>query len=124
MGKGERANEPLHQKQIFEQLGITIYGEIKSPGTLEGGDIAWLNETTLAVDHTYRTNYEGIEQLRKLLTPLSVNLVIAEMPHYHGPNDVLHLMSVFSPTDKDLAVTYSRLIPIHFRSELIRRKLK
>jgi len=58
MGKGERVNEPLHQKQIFEQLGITIYGEIKSPGTLEDGDVAWLNETTLAVGHTYRTNYE------------------------------------------------------------------
>ena len=33
-------------------------------------------------------------------------------------------MSVFSPTDKDLSVIYPRLIPIHFRNELIRRNFK
>ena len=124
MGKTERANEPQHQKQIFKQLGVDILGEIKSPGTLEGGDVAWLNDSTLAVGHTYRTNYEGIEQLHKLLTPLNVNVIVAEMPHYKGPNDVFHLMSVFSPIDKDLAVIYPRLIPIHLRNELIRRNFK
>ena len=52
MGKTERVNEPQHQKQIFKQLGIDILGDIKSPGTLEGGDLAWLNENTIAVGHT------------------------------------------------------------------------
>ena len=124
MGKTERANEPQHQKQIFKQLGIDILGEIKSPGTLEGGDVTWLNETTIAVGHTYRTNYEGIEQLHNLLTPLNVNVIVAEMPHYKGPNDVFHLMSILSPIDKDLVVIYPRLIPIHLRNELIRRNFK
>ena len=32
MGKVARANEPVHQKQVFEQLGIGILGEIKSNG--------------------------------------------------------------------------------------------
>ena len=45
---------------------MCIRDRIKSPGTLEGGDLAWLNETTLAVGHTNRTNYKGIEQLRNL----------------------------------------------------------
>ena len=124
MGKAGRANEPAHQKQIFEQLGINILGEIKNPGTLEGGDVAWLNETTLAVGHTYRTNYEGIEQLRSLLKSLNVTVIVAEMPHYNGPDDVFHLMSVLSPIDKDLAVIYPRLMPIHFRNELLRRNFK
>ncbi|MAJ52027.1 MAG: hypothetical protein CMB82_10520 [Flammeovirgaceae bacterium] len=124
MGKVARANEPVHQKQVFEQLGIGILGEIKSPGTLEGGDVAWLNETTLAVGHTYRTNYEGIKQLRNLLKPLNIHVIVVEMPHYNGPNDVFHLMSVLSPIDKDLAVIYPRLIPIYFRNELIRRNFK
>ena len=124
MGKIARANEPAHQKKVFEQLGISILGEIKSPGTLEGGDVTWLDETTLAVGHTYRTNYEGIEQLHDLLKPLNVKVIVVEMPHYNGPNDVFHLMSILSPIDKDLAVTYPRLMPIHFRDELIRRKFK
>ena len=46
------------------------------------------------------------------------------MPHYKGPNDVFHLMSVLSPIDKDLAVIYPRLIPINLRNELIRRNFK
>ena len=63
-----------HTKNKFlNNSGINILGEIKNPGTLEGGDVAWLNETTLAVGHTYRTNYEGIEQLRSLLKPLNVD---------------------------------------------------
>ena len=46
------------------------------------------------------------------------------MPHYKGPNDVFHFMSVLSPIDKDLAVIYPRLIPINLRNELIRRNFK
>jgi N-dimethylarginine dimethylaminohydrolase len=43
------------------------------------------------------------------------------MPHYKGPSDVFHLMSVLSPVDSNLAVVYSPLIPIVFRNELIAR---
>ena len=32
-----------------------------------------------------------------------------------------HLMSIFSPVDKDIAVVYSPLMPIVFREELIKR---
>jgi N-dimethylarginine dimethylaminohydrolase len=41
------------------------------------------------------------------------------MPHYKGPSDVFHLMSVFSPVDKNLAVVYSPLMPISFRKALL-----
>ncbi len=121
MGKEGRKAEPYAQKQCFEAMGISILGEIKSPGTLEGGDVAWLDEETLAVGHTYRTNEDGIEQLKALLEPKGVTVVVAEMPHYKGVSDVFHLMSVFSPVDKDLAVVYSPLMPIKFRNELINR---
>ncbi|MFM7853489.1 MAG: arginine deiminase family protein, partial [Flammeovirgaceae bacterium] len=88
---------------------------------LEGGDVAWLDEYTLAVGHTYRTNPEGIRQLKKLLEPKGIEVVVAHMPHYKGSSDVFHLMSVLSPVDKDLAVVYSSLMPISFRNELINR---
>ena len=121
MGKSGRINEPKSQKQIFIKNNIPILGEIKFPGTLEGGDVAWLDEKTLAVGHTYRTNEKGISQLKKLLEPKGIEIIVAELPHYKGKQDVFHLMSILSPIDKDLAVVYSPLMPIKFRNTLIDR---
>jgi len=121
MGKQGRINEPKSHIQTYKDLGLRILGEIKFPGTLEGGDVAWLDENTLAVGHTYRTNEAGISQLKALLEPRGVAIIVAELPHYKGQNDVFHLMSILSPVDKDLAVVYSPLMPIKFRNELLRR---
>ena len=121
MGKANRAGEPEAERALFEASGVSILGVIQSPGTLEGGDCAWVDENTIAVGHTYRTNDEGIRQLKALLEPKGVEVLVAPMPHYRGPSDVFHLMSVFSPVDKDLAVVYSPLMPISFRNELLRR---
>ena len=121
MGKDGRINEPKSHKEEFQKSDINILGEIKSPGTLEGGDVAWLNEKTLAVGHTYRTNEEGIYQLKALLEPKGIDVLVAELPHYKGKNDVFHLMSILSPVDKNLAVVYSPLMPIKFRNELLNR---
>ena len=98
-----------------------MLGTITAPGTLEGGDVAWLDEHTLAVGHTYRTNEEGIKQLTTLLQPLGVEVITVPLPHYKGPEDVFHLMSILSPVDKDLAVVYSPLMPIVFRNLLLKR---
>lgn len=121
MGKEGRINEPAAEQRAFEANGIPVLGVITAPGTLEGGDVAWLDNKTLAVGHTYRTNEEGIRQLTNLLSPLGVKVMSVPMPHYKGPSDVFHLMSVLSPVDNNLAVVYSPLIPIVFRNELIAR---
>jgi len=121
MGKSGRINEPHAQMQTFINESIPILGKIESPGTIEGGDVAWLDDKTLAVGHTYRTNEEGIRQLKNLLEPKGIQIIVAELPHYKGTSDVFHLMSILSPIDKDLAVVYSPLMPIKFRNELIAR---
>lgn len=121
MGKEGRMNEPLATKKAFSANGIPVLGTIASPGTLEGGDVAWLDENTLAVGHTYRTNEEGIRQLTALLKPLGVEIIIVPLPHYKGSADVFHLMSILSPVDTNLAVVYSPLMPIVFREYLLRR---
>lgn len=124
MGKSGRINEPNAQMQTFVNESIPVLGKIESPGTLEGGDVAWLDEKTLAVGHTYRTNEEGIKQLKNLLEPKGIEIIVAELPHYKGKQDVFHLMSILSPVDKDLAVVYSPLMPIKFRNELLARNFK
>ena len=121
MGKPGRAKEPAAQASAYREMGIPVLGTIHAPGTVEGGDVAWLDANTLAVGHTYRTNMQGIEQLKALLNPIGVHVITAEMPHYKGPSDVFHLMSVLSPVDKNLAVVYSPLMPIAFRKLLIER---
>jgi N-dimethylarginine dimethylaminohydrolase len=121
MGKANRMGEPGAEGEAFKKSGIKVLGTITSPGSLEGGDCAWIDEKTLAVGHTYRTNEEGIRQLKSLLGLFGIEILVAEMPHYRGPSDVFHLMSVLSPIDKDLAVVYSPLMPIAFRNELIKR---
>ncbi|WP_297794477.1 dimethylarginine dimethylaminohydrolase family protein [uncultured Eudoraea sp.] len=121
MGKGARKKEPAAQKEFFAANNIPILGTIKNPGTLEGGDVAWLDKNTLAVGHTYRTNLAGIAQLKELLAPYKIEVLVADLPHYKGPSDVFHLMSILSPVDKDLAVVYSPLMPISFRNMLRQR---
>ncbi len=121
MGKAARNNEPVAEERAFRQNGIPVLGVIKPPGTIEGGDVAWLDENTLAVGHTYRTNEEGIQQLKHLVEPNGVRIVVVPLPHYKGPADVFHLMSILSPVDKDLAVVYSPLMPVAFRNLLLRK---
>jgi len=121
MGKEGRKMEPTAQQKAYEANGIPVLGVITAPGTIEGGDVAWLDSKTLAVGHTYRTNEEGIKQLKDLLHPIGVEVITVPMPHYKGPSDVFHLMSVLSPVDTNLVVVYSPLIPIIFRNELIAR---
>ena len=121
MGKPERNREPESQYRFFQRQGIPVLGRISSPGTLEGGDVAWIDQTTLAVGHSYRSNAEGIAQLRDLLEPRGVEVIEVDLPHYKGPSDVFHLMSIFSPVDEKLAVIYAPLMPVAFMKELRRR---
>ena len=121
MGKQGRIHEPYAQLEAYKMNNVNILGEIKFPGTLEGGDVAWLDQNTLAVGHTYRTNEEGISQLEGLLQPKGIEIIVVELPHYKGKSDVFHLMSILSPVDKNLAVVYSPLMPIKFRNELLER---
>jgi N-dimethylarginine dimethylaminohydrolase len=123
MGKADRRGEPAIAGAAFRKLGLPVAGAIEGEGMLEGGDLVWFDERTLAVGHTYRTNDEGIRQLGALVGP-NVEIVVADMPHFRGRADVFHLMSVLSPIDRDLALVYSPLMPIRFRDWLIGRGIR
>ena len=118
MGKVAREAEPAAQRRLCETLGIPVAGEIVSPGTVEGGDVVWLDARTIAVGRGYRTNDEGIRQLRVLLGDSIDELIVVPLPHWHGPGDVFHLMSMISPVDADLAVIFAPLMPVPFLEQL------
>jgi N-dimethylarginine dimethylaminohydrolase len=121
MGKPQRIGEPSAQAAALRARGHAIVGAIQPPGLLEGGDVVWLDERTLAVGRGYRTNDNGIAQLRVLLGDSIDEVVIVALPHWRGPRDVFHLMSIVSPVDRDLAVVYSPLLPVPFRERLLSR---
>jgi N-dimethylarginine dimethylaminohydrolase len=124
MGKNQRRGEPEALGEFLQGLDIPILGSISGEGRLEGGDVVHFDKNTLAVAVGYRTNREGIEQLQKLTKGLISDFQIVPLPHWNGPADVLHLMSIISPVDQDLAVVYSRLMPVPFLEWLIRRGIK
>lgn len=120
MGKRLRSDEPAAQDSAFRALSSpAIAGRIEEPGRLEGGDVFWLNPRTIVAGRGYRTNTEGIRQLRVILGSSIDELVEVPLPHWRGSADVLHLMSLVSPVDRDLAVVYSPLLPVHFRERLL-----
>ncbi len=122
MGKAARTGEPAAQRDALAtvQPSIPIAGEITAPGTLEGGDVVWLDDTTIVVGRGYRSNDEGIRQLSALVGD-RVRVVVVPLPHWHGQSDVMHLMSLISPVADDLAVVYSPLLPVPFREYLLAR---
>ncbi|MCP4568497.1 MAG: hypothetical protein GY841_13045 [FCB group bacterium] len=121
MGKPDRRGEAKAIGKFLTGIGVDILGRIESPGTLEGGDIVWLDPKTLVVGQGYRTNAEGIRQLKNMTAEFVDDFVVVPLPHWTGPDDVLHLMSFISPIDVDLAAVYSRLMPVPFRQYLIDR---
>lgn len=120
MGKPARSGEPAVHREAFEAAGIPVAGEIGGDGRLEGGDVVWFDDRTLAVAEGYRTNPEGIRQLQALVGS-AVHVEVVPLPHYRGPSDVFHLMSVISPLDRDLALVYLPLMPVRFRTWLLGR---
>ena len=119
MGKELRRGEPAALGDYCRRAGWPVAGEILAPGTLEGGDVAWLDGRTVAVGHGYRTNAEGLRQLREILEPDGIDVVEAPLPHWDGPGDVLHLMSLLSPVAEGRLLVYSRLLPVPFRRRLL-----
>ncbi|MEO8480890.1 MAG: arginine deiminase family protein [Acidobacteriota bacterium] len=118
MGKPARATEPAAQERAFREWGIPVAGRIDPPGRLEGGDVVWLDDRTVAVGRGYRTNAEGISQFAALLGD-AIECVEVPLPHWRGPQDVFHLMSMVSPIDERLALVFSPLLPVPFRERLI-----
>ena len=124
MGKDLRRKEPGMISNYFESLGIPIIGRISSPGKLEGGDIVWIDNRTVAVGVGYRSNFEGIMQLKQILSDDIDEIIPVHLPHWTGPADCLHLMSNVSPIDENLFLVYSKLLPVSFREYLLSRKIK
>jgi dimethylargininase len=112
MGKRRRRGEEAPLAETLEAAGVPVAGVVEAPGTAEGGDLLWLDHDTLAVGQGFRTNRSGLDQLAALLP--GVEVIPVPLPWHTGPDSCLHLMSLASMLDDDLAVVYRPLLPVAF----------
>lgn len=124
MGKELRSREYLATRSYLESIGVPTLGVITPPGKMEGGDVLWIDERTVAIGRGYRTNDEGIRQFKELTKGLIDEYIIVPMPHGDGVDCCLHLMSIISFVDTDKAVVYSKYMPVFFREYLIGRGIQ
>ncbi len=111
-GKEGRRDEPTAVAKDLVVAGVTIVGELEAPASAEGGDMFWLDATTLLIGRGYRTNDAGIDQIRSLVEPTGVTVHAFDLQYFHGPAECLHLMSFISLLDHDLAVVFLPMMPV------------
>lgn len=121
MGKELRSKEFLATEEFLKSQGVPTLGYIQPPGKMEGGDVLWIDERTVAIGLGYRTNQEGIRQFKELTKGLVDEYIIVPMPYADGPEACLHLMSIVSFVDTDKAVVYSKYMPVFFRNYLLEK---
>ena len=121
-GKDGRLGEPGALEADLARAGIPVAARIEPPGTIDGGDTLWLDRNTLLVGRGYRTNASGVEQLRAAFPDAEV--LSYDLPHWNGRAEVMHLMSLVSPLDEDLALVYPRLAPVRLLELLAERGIE
>ena len=122
--KEARVKEPSMLTGDINALGMPTVGILIGDATADGGDMFWLDDKTVAIGRTYRTNESGEKQLRDIFAAEGIETLAFHMPHAMGPEYCLHLMSVISPIRDDLAVVYEREAPVTLLQELAKRGIK
>jgi N-dimethylarginine dimethylaminohydrolase len=121
-GKVGRRVESTVIAEDLTAVGVPVAFEMAEPATAEGGDTMWLDERTLLVGRSYRTNDAGIQALRDALP--GVQVLAFDLPSLKGPDACLHLLSLLSPLADDLVVAYLPLMPIRLLELLAEREIR
>lgn len=106
--KDIRLQERDHYEQKMLELGIPKIAEVTS-GYFEGGDFAFIDETTLAIGQIDRTDARGIDEIREQLKPYGYEVyAVPANPDY------LHLDMCFNLVAPKVAIAYSAGLPDDF----------
>ena len=113
-GKELRRSEP----EAVAAAGIPVVAGLEEPSFAEGGDLIRLDGQTLLAGVGYRTNQTGVAALERLT---DLETIAFDLPHWHGEGEVMHLLSLLSPLDRDLVVAYPPLLPVRLAQLLAER---
>ncbi len=121
-GKEGRRTEPGAIAASLADAGVPVAHALAEPVVAEGGDTVWLDELTLLVGIGYRTSPAAVPALAAAFP--GVEVVAFDLPHWNGRAEVMHLMSLISPLDRDLAVVYTRIAPVRLLELLDERGIE
>jgi dimethylargininase len=121
-GKAARRAEADAAATALEAAGVPIAARVQEPAVAEGGDFIRLDERTLLAGRSYRTDADGIRSVERALP--GVELLVFDLPHWRGESEVMHLLSLLSPVDSDLAVGYPPLMPTRLVQVLKERAIE
>jgi N-dimethylarginine dimethylaminohydrolase len=124
MAKPARRDEPSHLGTALGDAGVPVVAGLEGPARADGGDFVWLDPQTLLIGRSYRTNAEGVAQMRTIMAADQVTVCSVDLPHDRGPAHVLHLMSFLSPVADDLAVVFPPLAPVPLMQTLADRGVR
>ena len=86
---------------------------INGTGTLEGGNFAIIDPKHAAIGYSQRTNMEGIRQVKEILEPLGMEVIVVPMTGY-----ALHIDGAFTMVDVDKALVNVTKLPYFFLQKL------
>ena len=111
-GKPLRKGEEKIHEAFYKKNNIPIIGRLSGSAIAEGGDMFWVDKETIVIGKSFRTNQEGIEQIKNILNAFNVMVVSFDLPFFMGSEACLHMMSLISLVDDKKALTYKSLLPI------------
>ena len=119
--KEGRRGEPEVAGADLERAGVPIAARLGNPALAEGGDLIRLDERTLLAGQGYRTSSNCVRALER---HTGLETVAFDLPHWHGADEVMHLLSLLSPLDTDLVVAYPPLLPVRLVQLLAERSVE
>jgi dimethylargininase len=105
LGLDTRQGEEEWMSQVLDSIGEPCVGEIKAPGTVEGGDVI-LAGSVAFVGRSIRTNHEGVRQLSAFLSAMNY-----EVRAICLPDSILHLDRAMMVVGPDRILYCGELIP-------------
>jgi dimethylargininase len=85
LGLPTRQSEGAWMAQILDAQGERCIGEVKPPGTVEGGDVVLAGKVAF-IGRSVRTNDEGVRQVSKIMKPMGYEIRVINLPE-----TILHL---------------------------------
>src|SRR4029453_19414269 len=105
----------------LERAGVPIAGRLGKPALAEGSDLIRLDERTLLAGQGYRASSNCVRALER---DTGLETLVFDLPHWHGADEVMHLLSLLSPLDADLVVAYPPLLPVRLVQLLAERSVE
>ena len=102
---------PRRWGRSYESLGIPVFGRLTEEARARGWrPVVGRSRRRLPWARVSERTPEGLGRLEDLLRPSGIDLVPVPLPHFKGREVCLHLMSIISIVDGDLAVVFAPLL--------------